>query len=88
MLGWEEETSYIDASLPYMSSRVFGGIERDKAEPQPRRLLPTCMRMHIVKWLQSVLSSVYASAFHWTKVAGGVEWGVVEVGDVGELVAS
>jgi hypothetical protein len=46
------------------------------------------MRLHIVRRLRSVLSSLYASAFYWTKLAGGVEWGVVEVGDVGELVAS
>jgi hypothetical protein len=71
-----------------MSSRVFGGIERDEAEPQPAHWSAACMRLHIVRRLRSVLSSLYASAFYWTKLAGGVEWGVVEVGDVGELVAS
>lgn len=71
-----------------MSSRVFGGIERDEAESQPAHWSATCMRLHIVRWLQSALSSLYASTPHWTKAAGGVEWGVVEVGDVGELVAS
>lgn len=88
MIGWEEKTSYSRRKTTLYARAVSGGIERDEAETQPAYWSVACMRLHIVRRLQSVLSSFYASVVHWTKVAGRVEWGVVEVGHVGELVAS